>query len=84
MCPACGAADASTRHARLCYLPGAQVNQHQPLVHTTSRFLKRMSVRHQVESGAPLTLTGTYVWKSLSRGEASEKRRHRISDTKAL
>ena len=52
-CPACGAADANTRHARLCHRAGAQVNQHQPLVHATSRFLKRTSVRHQVESGAP-------------------------------
>ena len=28
-------------------------NQHQPLVHATSCFLKLMSVRHQVESGSP-------------------------------
>ena len=53
-CPVCSAADANTRHARLCHRAGAQVNQHhQPLVHVTSRFLKRMSVLHQVESGAP-------------------------------
>ena len=32
----------------------------------------------------PLTLTGTYARTSSSRGEASETRRHRISDTKAL
>ena len=51
--PVCGAAVANTRHARLCHRAGAQVNQHQPLVHATSRFLKRMSVRYQVESGAP-------------------------------
>ena len=51
-CPACDAADANTRHARFFHRAGAQVNQHQPLVHATSRFLKRMSVR-QVESGAP-------------------------------
>lgn len=52
-CPCCGAAEANTRHARLCHRAGAQVNQHQPLVHAASRFLKRVSVRHQVESGAP-------------------------------
>ena len=52
MCPACGAADANTRHAQLCHGAGAQVNQYQRLVNATSRFLKRMFVRHQVESGA--------------------------------
>ena len=52
-CPACSAADAKTRHARLCHRAGAQVNKRQPLVHATLRFLKRMSVRYQVESGAP-------------------------------
>lgn len=30
-----------------------QINQHQPLVHATSRFLKRVSVRHPVKNGAP-------------------------------
>ena len=50
-CPACGAADANTRHARLCHRASGQVNQHQSLVHATSRFLNRMSVRHQVERG---------------------------------
>ena len=52
-CPACDAADANTRHARLCHSASAQVNQHQPVVHGTSCFLTQMSVRHQVESGAP-------------------------------
>ena len=60
-CPACDAADANTRHARLCHRAGAQVNQHQPLVHVTSRFLKRMSVRHQVESGAPFNLSLIHI-----------------------
>ena len=32
---------------------GAQVNQHQALVHALSRTFKRKSIRHQVESGAP-------------------------------
>ena len=53
MCSACGAAGSNSRHARLCHRAGAQVNQHQPLIHATSRFLKQMSVRHQVESGTP-------------------------------
>ena len=52
-CPACGAADVNTRHARLCHRAGAQVNHYQPLVHATCHFLKRIFVRHQVESGAP-------------------------------
>ena len=52
-CPACGAANANTPHARLCHRAGAQVNEHQPLVHATSRLLNWMSVRHQVKSGAP-------------------------------
>ena len=38
---------------RVCHRSGAQVNQHQPLVHALSRTPKRMSIRHQVESGAP-------------------------------
>ena len=52
-CPCCGATDANTWHARLCHRSGAQVNQHQPLVHALSRTLNRMSIRHQVENGAP-------------------------------
>ena len=52
--PAVNAADANTRHARWCHRAGAHVNQHhQPLVHATSRLRKRISVRHQDESGAP-------------------------------
>ena len=82
--PASGAADANTRHARLCHRVGSQVIQYQSLVHATSRFLKRMSVRQQVESGAPFNATGASVWTSLSRGEASETRRHRISCTKTI
>ena len=52
-CPCCGEAEVNTRHGRLCYRSGAQVNQHQPLVHALSRTLKSMSIRHQVESRAP-------------------------------
>ena len=53
-CPCCGAAEVNTRHARLCHRSGAQVNQHQPLVHALSRTLKSMSIGHQVQSEAPL------------------------------
>ena len=36
-CSAWGAADANTRHVRLCHCAGAQVNQHKQLVHAISR-----------------------------------------------
>ena len=52
-CQCCGEAEVNTRHGRLCHRSGEQVNQHQPLVHAPSRTLKSMSIRHQVESGAP-------------------------------
>ena len=52
-CSCCGEAEVNTRHARLCHRSGAQVNQHQLLVHALSRTFKSMSIRHQVESGAP-------------------------------
>ena len=44
-CPCCGPTDANTRYVRLCHRSGAQVNQHQPLVHALSRTVKRMSIR---------------------------------------
>ena len=52
-CPCCEATDVNTRHARICHRSGAQVSQHQPLVHALFRTFKRLSIRHQVESGAP-------------------------------
>ena len=52
-CPCCGEADVSTRYVRQCHRSGAQVNQHQPLVHALSRTLESMSIRHQVKSRAP-------------------------------
>ena len=52
-CPCYGATGANTRHARLCHRSGAQVVQHQLLVHALSGTFKRMSTCHQVESGAP-------------------------------
>ena len=61
-CPCCGETEVNTRHARLFHRSGAQVNQHQPLVHALSRTLKSMSIRHQVESGAPFhTNTGLFA-----------------------
>ena len=48
-----GEAEVTKRHARLRHRSGAQVNQHQLLVHALSRTLKSMSIRHQLESGAP-------------------------------
>ncbi|CAN0496495.1 unnamed protein product, partial [Laminaria digitata] len=54
-CPCCDAVDVDTRHARICPRAGAQVNQHQPLVHAISRTLKRLGIRHQVESGEAFT-----------------------------
>ena len=50
-CPCCDAVDVDTRHARICPRSGAQVNQHQPLLHAISRTLKRLGISHEVESG---------------------------------
>ena len=33
----CDAVEVDTRHARFCRRPGAQMNQHQPLLHAMSR-----------------------------------------------
>ena len=64
-CPSCGAAKANTRHARLRHRSGARVDQHPPLVHALSRTFKRVSIRHQMESGAPpSTQTGISAWTS--------------------
>ena len=51
--PGCDATDVDTRHARIRPRAGAQVNQHQPLLHAISRALKRLGVPHQVENGEP-------------------------------
>ena len=50
--PCCEPTDVNARHARTCHRAGAQVNEHQPLVHVLSRTFKRLSIRHQVDSGA--------------------------------
>ena len=54
-CPCCGAVNVDTRHARICPRAGAQVNQHQPLLHAISHTLKRLGISHQGESGEPFT-----------------------------
>ena len=51
-CPCCEATDVNARHGRTCNRAGAHVNRHQPLVHALSRNFKRLSIRHQVDSGA--------------------------------
>ena len=69
-CPACGAVDANTRHARLCHRVGAQVNQHQPLVHVTSRGCPSPTKWKAVR---PLTPTGT-LYGHLYREERPPRR----------
>ena len=54
-CPCCNAVGVDTRHARICPRAGAQVDQHQPLVHAMSHTLKRLGIRHQEESGKPFS-----------------------------
>ena len=54
-CPCCDAVDVDTRHALKCSRSGAQVNQHQPLLHVISRSFTRLGISHQVESGEPFT-----------------------------
>ena len=53
--PCCDAVGVDTRHALICPRAGAQLNQHQPHVRAMSRTLKRLEIRHQVESGEPFT-----------------------------
>ena len=49
-CPWCDAVGVDTRHVRICSRSGAQVNQHQLLLHAMSRTLKRFGISHQAES----------------------------------
>ena len=49
-CPCCEATDVNTRHARTCHRVGSQTGK--LAVHALSRTFKRLSIRHQVESGA--------------------------------
>ena len=54
-CPSGDTVDVDTGHARIFIRAGAQLNQHQPLLHAISRTLKRLGVSHQVGSGEPFT-----------------------------
>ena len=51
-CPCCNFVYADARHARLCPRAGAQVAQHQSLIHTMSRILRLLFIAHTVEGGA--------------------------------
>ena len=63
-CPCCDATDVDTRHARICPRAGAQVKQHQPLLHAMSRTLKRLGIPHQVESEEPFIADRISGWTS--------------------
>ena len=54
-CPSCDAVDVDTRYPRLCPRAGAQVNQHQSLLHAISSMLKWLEFLDQVESREPFT-----------------------------
>ena len=79
-CPDCGAAYSNARQANLCPRAGAQVNQHQPLIRTTSLFRKRISICHQVESGSPFDADRDL--RMDTGGGGFETQRHPISGTK--
>ena len=53
-CPCCGKVDVDTRHARISRA-GAQVNQHQWLIHAIDRTLNRLGIPHQMGSSKLLT-----------------------------
>lgn len=58
-----------TGHARRCHRSGAQVNQHQHLVHALFRTFKHMSTCHRVESGAAFNADGDLQTdKGIERG----------------
>ena len=82
-CPACDASDAKTRRARLFHRVGTQFSP-TPAVGPRDFPLPEAGVRVATEwkSVRSSTPTGTYIWALLSRGEASEMRRHRTSYTK--
>ena len=54
-CPSGDTVDVDTGHARIFIRAGAQLNQHQPLLHAISRTLERLGVLHQLERGEPFT-----------------------------
>ena len=54
ICPCCEAVDVDARHAHICPRGEAQANQLQPLLHETSRTLKRLGI-HIKRSDEPFT-----------------------------
>ena len=52
-CLCCNLVHDDTRHARLCPRGGAQMAQHQPLMHTMPRVFKRISIAYIVDDGSP-------------------------------
>ena len=77
-CPCCEATDVNARHGRTCNRAGAHVNRHQPLVHALSRNFKRLSIRHQVDSGAPFNADRNLRMDIVIEREASETLRRHI------
>ena len=61
-CESTDVTDATTRHARTCHRAGAQVNQHQLLVHALSRTFKRLFIRHRMEAERPPTPIEPSAW----------------------
>ena len=70
--PCCDAVDVDTRHARICPRSGAQVKQHQTLLHAISRTLKRLGISHQVDNGEAFTAERNRRWTSSSGEEVVE------------
>ena len=75
-CPCCNAINVDTRHARICPRAGAQVNQHQPLLHAISRTLKRLGIPHQVESGEPFTAENIVIRRGSLRDAPNQEYRY--------
>ena len=84
----CACYDASgvdTRHARICPRARAQVIRHQPLLHATSRAVKRLGIPCLVESGKP-TLAGSNPRKGMvvRRRGFRDARSRRYRDKSAI
>lgn len=54
-CSCCSAMGIDTGHARVCPGAGAQLDQHQPLLHAIFRTLRWLELPHQVQSRKPFT-----------------------------
>ena len=81
-CPCCyAAAEANTRHVRLGRRSGAQVKQHQLLVHALSRTLRAWSFVTKWKAEPP-PRNRICAWALLSRQEDSDMLRHQSVATK--